>query len=48
MEPIIIFAAIVAIIAGVFDGLEKCNQCKRNHTGVKPSNNLFTFLFIDS
>ena len=49
MEPIFIFAAIVAIIGGFFEGIDKCNKCKLDQSlGVKPSQNLFTFLFLDS
>ena len=49
MEPIFIFAAIVAIVGGFFEGIDKCNKCKLDkNLGDKPSQNLFTFLFLDS
>jgi hypothetical protein len=48
MEPIILLAAIISIIGGILDGLDKCNKCKTHpELGVKPSKNLLTFLFID-
>lgn len=48
IEPLFVFAAIVAIIGGICDGMQKMENCRKGKTaGVKPSKNLFTFLFLD-
>jgi hypothetical protein len=48
MEAIIVFGAIIAIIAGICNGLKNVNDCKINPSlGVKPSNSLIEFLFTD-
>lgn len=48
MEPLFVFAGIIAIIAGISDGFQKMENCRKGKTkGVKPSKNLFTFLFLD-
>lgn len=48
MEPIILIAAILSIIGGIVDGLSNVEKCKTNQGRcVKPSKNLFTFLFVD-
>jgi hypothetical protein len=48
MNYIILVGIIISGICGIFQGLNDMQQVKRNPSlGVKPSKNIFTYLFID-
>jgi hypothetical protein len=48
MNPALTIAILICIVAGFIHGGQLMNNVKKDpRLGVKPSKNLFTFLFID-
>lgn len=47
MNIVIVLGAIIAVLCGFVDGNNKIKECRKNNVGVKSSDNLFSFLFLD-
>lgn len=48
MNSTLLFFLILAILGGIVHGFSEINTVRKNPSlGVKPSKNLFTFLFTD-
>lgn len=47
MNLLLLFAAFIAITSGFSEGSDKIRNCRKNNSGVKPSDSLFSFMFLD-
>lgn len=47
MNILLLLAAVVAIIGGFAEGSNKIKDCRKNNSGVQPSESLFSFMFLD-
>lgn len=48
MNYVILFGAVIVIIAGIIEGLNKTKRTNPAISKIHDSNNWFLFLFIDS